>query len=125
MVRKMCDMTPEEALKQKEYNKKYQELNKTKIKEELTKKEPCLLCSRCITHQQMSTHQKTKYCLSRRKINEDLKPSANNNSPNISIQIDSKYLPIMPANTQLILNIDPINNKVNFMELAQVGAVSH
>lgn len=68
----------------------------------------------------MSTHLKSKYCLSRSKKLEEPPKTASY----ISIQIDSKYLPIMPPNTQLIINIDPINNKVNFMELVQVGAVS-
>ena len=47
----------------KEYNKEYYAKNKTKIIELISKKEPCKLCGKVITHQKMKKHQRSAYCM--------------------------------------------------------------
>ena len=54
-------MTKEER---KEYNKKYYEDNKTKMLEKMGKKEPCEICGKMLSHQNVLTkHKKSRQCL--------------------------------------------------------------
>ncbi len=62
---------PDKA-KQAEYQKEYYAKKKDIIKGKLMEKETCQYCGRCVCHQNMFKHQKSKYCLSRRnKIEND------------------------------------------------------
>jgi hypothetical protein len=65
-------MSYKDKEKQKEYNKKYYELNKTKILCQVLEKKECPYCNRKINHQNMSKHSKTKYCIKNTKVVEDI-----------------------------------------------------
>lgn len=54
--------------KQKEYNKQYYANNKAKIESKIGLKEKCLYCGREVRHQNMMSHCKTQYCITRRKL---------------------------------------------------------
>ena len=61
-------MTKEER---KEYNKKYYEDNRTKMLEKYAKKEPCEICGKMLSHQNVLTkHKKSKQCIRAGKLKE-------------------------------------------------------
>lgn len=60
----------------KEYNKRYYESKKNDIKKKLFKKVECELCKRVISHQNISKHKKSSYCIARsNKTNEQVELS--------------------------------------------------
>jgi len=57
----------------KEYMKEYYAKNKDVLIKKMMAKEMCPHCSRMVAHQQLFKHQKTKYCKSRRELNDSFK----------------------------------------------------
>ena len=61
-------MTKEER---KEYNKEYYEINKAIMLEKMGKKEPCEICGKMLSHQNVLTkHKKSKQCIRAGKLKE-------------------------------------------------------
>jgi hypothetical protein len=61
-------MTKEER---KEYNKKYYEINRAQMLEKYAKKEPCEICGKMLSHQNVLTkHKKSKQCIRAGKLKE-------------------------------------------------------
>jgi hypothetical protein len=61
---------------QKIYNEKYYAENKAKIEAKIGLKENCPHCDRCVRHQNIQKHIKSKYCKTRRLLKLELEQEA-------------------------------------------------
>ena len=59
---KIDEVETKNKLTKKEYNKKYYEKNKEKIASKLYAKVTCEKCGRCVSHQNLTKHQKSSRC---------------------------------------------------------------